>query len=67
MLKYLTRYLRGGPISDRRLLSHEDGHVTFLARLGKKTGGDARDLEPVRLSGSEFVRRWSLHILPTAT
>ena len=62
-MKYLARYLTGGPISDRRLMSHESGHVTFVARAGRKTGGDNKT-EPIRLTGVEFVRRWSLHILP---
>ena len=61
--KYLARYLTGGPISDRRIVSHENGFVTFLARVGKKTGG-SDEVEPIRLSGAEFVRRWCLHILP---
>jgi hypothetical protein len=64
VLKYLARYLTGGPISDRRLISHEHGQVTFRARTGTKTGGDPADCEPVTLPGPEFVRRWSLHILP---
>jgi hypothetical protein len=63
MAKYLARYLTGGPISDRRIVSHENGFVTFLARVGKTTGGDD-EVEPVTLRGTEFVRRWSLHILP---
>ena len=63
VVKYLARYLTGGPISDRRLISHENGEVTFLARTGKTTGGDD-ETEPVTLPGVEFVRRWSLHILP---
>jgi putative transposase/transposase-like zinc-binding protein len=64
VLKYLARYLTGGPISDRRLISQENGTVTFRARTGRKTGGDPRDFEPLTLPGPEFVRRWSLHILP---
>jgi len=64
VVKYLARYLTGGPISDRRLISHEQGQVTFRARTGRTTGGDPTDFEPVTLPGSEFVRRWSLHILP---
>ena len=64
VVKYLARYLTGGPISDRRLISHEKGAVTFRARTGRKTGGDPTDFEPVTLPGPEFVRRWSLHILP---
>ena len=50
-------------ISDRRIVSHENGFVTFLARVGKTTGGDD-EVEPIRLRGAEFVRRWCLHILP---
>ena len=62
VLKYLARYLTGGPISDGRLLSHENGHVTFWARSkNKKAGNRSRR---VRLSGIEFTRRWALHILP---
>ena len=57
-LKYLARYLNGGPISDGRLISHEDGDVTFWARNRR---GKSR---PFKLSGTEFVRRWSLHISP---
>ena len=53
----------GGPLSDRRSMSHENGEVTFFARIGKKTGGDDETV-PIALSGVEFVRRWSLHILP---
>ena len=64
IVKYLARYLTGGPISDRRLVSHENRHVTFSARRGTTTGGDHQDVIPVRLPGEEFVRRWSLHILP---
>ncbi len=60
LLKYLARYVTGGPISDGRLVSHENGQVTFWARDKSKTGNRV----PVRLSGVEFVRRWSMHILP---
>ena len=63
VVKYLARYLTGGPISDRRLISHEHGEVTFRARTGKTSGGDDQT-EAITLSGTEFVRRWSLHILP---
>lgn len=63
MAKYLARYLTGGPISDRRIVSHEDGFVTFLARVGTKIGG-SDEVEPIKLRGEEFVRRWCLHILP---
>jgi hypothetical protein len=61
LLKYLARYVTGGPISDGRLISCENGQVTFWARDKSKTGNRVT----VRLSGAEFVRRWSLHILPS--
>jgi hypothetical protein len=64
VLKYLARYLTGGPISDRRLISAAEGEVTFWARTGLKAGGDRDDRQPLTVSGEEFVRRWSLHILP---
>ena len=31
MLKYLTRYLTGGPISDRRIVGEKDGRVYCMA------------------------------------
>jgi hypothetical protein len=63
VLKYLARYMTGGPISDRRLLRHEHGHVTFSARKGTQAGG-SDEIEDVRIPGAEFVRRWAMHILP---
>ena len=63
VLKYLARYMTGGPISDRRIVAHENGQVTFTARKGTQAGG-SDETEEVTLSGVEFVRRWSLHILP---
>jgi hypothetical protein len=60
LMKYLARYMTGGPISDSRIVSDEQGMVTFLARSKQKGAGQ----EQVELPGAEFVRRWSLHILP---
>lgn len=65
VLKYLARYLTGGPISDGRLLSHSANEVTFRARSHEKpTDGSRPASLPVTLAGVEFARRWSLHILP---
>ena len=50
VLKYLARYLTGGPISDRRLIDHQDGKVTFWARGHDKKAGNQR--EPCTLTGS---------------
>ncbi len=63
VLKYLARYLTGGPISDSRIIAADDNEVTFLARAGTTSGGDSRQV-PITLSRTEFTRRWSLHILP---
>ena len=62
VLKYLARYLTGGPISDARLIGHENDHVTFSARSGT-TPGSSAERQPVTLSGTEFVRCWCMHIL----
>jgi hypothetical protein len=64
VLKYLARYLTGGPISDARIIAADEREVTFWAREGKTTGGDGRRV-PVTLPLEEFTRRWSLHILPS--
>jgi hypothetical protein len=62
VLKYLARYLTGGPISDHRLISHQDDRVSFWARGHNKQSGNQR--EPYTLPGVEFTRRWAMHILP---
>lgn len=65
VLKYLARYMAGGPISDRRLISHDGKDVLFWARSKKKQSEGTRPQSvPVKLSAVEFTRRWALHILP---
>lgn len=64
VLKYLARYLTGGPIADSRIVSTGDGDVTFVARAGEVSGGQRKQM-PFTLSQIEFTRRWSLHILPS--
>lgn len=59
-LKYLARYMSGGPISNGRLISHEGGKIEFWAR------GKNKKSRPFKLDGQQFVQRWSLHILPSA-
>ena len=39
VVKYLARYLTGGPISDYRLVDYDGQHVTFTARTGTTRGG----------------------------
>ena len=63
MVRYLTRYLTGGPISDSRIVAADEQTVTFMAREGKQTGGQ-REQVPVTIETMEFVRRWCEHIQP---
>ncbi len=62
-VKYLARYLTGGPISDARIIAADEHEVTFWAREGQTIGGDRKQV-PITLSTLEFTRRWCLHILP---
>ncbi|MBS0201655.1 MAG: transposase [Planctomycetes bacterium] len=54
------------PIAEQggQLDPQSQGQVTFWARTGVTAGGDRDDRQPVTLPGREFVRLWSLHILP---
>jgi hypothetical protein len=61
VVDYLTRYLTGGPISEHRITAADEKNVTFMAREGKETGGNRRQV-PYTLPSEEFVRRWCLHI-----
>ena len=63
VVRYLSRYLTGGPISDSRIVAADAEEVTFLAREGKLTGGERRQV-PVTLATTEFIRRWCNHIQP---
>ena len=51
--KYLARYVGGTAISNARILQVSDTHVSFKTREGPRT-----------LKGTEFVRRFAMHILP---
>src|SRR5215472_6859025 len=61
VLKYLARYTHRVAISNQRLVSLEDGRVTFRWK------NYARASEPatMTLSAEEFIRRFLLHVLPS--
>jgi hypothetical protein len=61
VLKYLARYVSGVAISDRRLVSHDNGCVRFGWK-NYAAGGTPETTPPLR--GVEFVRRYMLHVLP---
>ena len=59
-LKYLARYTHRVAISDRRLLSSDDGTVRFSYK-DYAQGGQQREMT---LDALEFLRRFLLHVLP---
>ena len=63
VVKYLARYLTGGPISDHRIVAADHREVRFLAREGVRAGGERKQV-PITLSIKDFIQRWSLHIQP---
>jgi hypothetical protein len=61
VLTDLARYLRGGPLANRRLIACEQGTVTFRYRVN----GEASDRQPrgrMTLPMEEFIRRYLLHV-----
>jgi len=60
VVKYLGQYTHRVAITNQRILSISGGKVTFIA----KDYRDSAAQKPVTLDGIEFLRRFSLHILP---
>ena len=60
VLEYLSRYTHRTAISNERIRTVSEREVAFTVR-GDSQGGKRL----VRLQGTEFVRRFMLHILPT--
>jgi hypothetical protein len=60
VIEYLGRYTHKIAISNHRIKSIENGKVTFSVK-DYKQGGKKKDLS---LGANEFIRRFSLHILP---
>ena len=59
VLEYLGRYTHRVAINNHRIQNIADGKVTFTAKNRKKD-----KTYPVTLKAGEFLRRFSLHILP---
>jgi len=59
VLKYLARYTHKVAISNRRIVSLTDTHVSFRYRDRKR-----ETTRTMTLAGTEFLRRFLLHILP---
>jgi hypothetical protein len=60
VLAYLGRYTHKTAISNSRLLSMEEGTVTFALKNYRKDGKRER----MKLPAAEFLRRFLLHVLP---
>jgi hypothetical protein len=60
VIRYLGQYTHRIAISNQRILSTTDTHVTFVA----KDYRDRAQKKPVTLTGEEFLRRFTLHIMP---
>jgi len=60
VLAYLGRYTHRVAISNHRLLSLKDGHVTFKCRDYRH----ANQQSLMTLKADEFIRRFLLHVLP---
>jgi len=60
VLKYLARYTHRVAISNQRLISLEDGRVTFRWKNYARAGEPAT----MTLKAEEFIRRFLLHVLP---
>jgi len=61
VLKYLGRYTHRTAISNERIRAINEREVAFTVRADDKGGSQRLH----RLDGTEFVRRFLLHVLPT--
>lgn len=60
VVKYLGQYTHRVAITNQRILNIAEGKVTFIA----KDYRDRANKKPVTLDGIEFLRRFTMHILP---
>jgi hypothetical protein len=60
VLKYLARYTHRVAISNQRLITLDDGRVTFRW----KNYAHANEPATMTLKAEEFIRRFLLHVLP---
>ena len=61
VLIYLARYVRGGPLSNQRLVSSAHGEVTFRYRVNGEAS-DRRSRGLMTLPIAEFIGRYLLHV-----
>jgi Putative transposase/Transposase zinc-binding domain len=64
VLIYLARYLRGGPLSNRRLRACDGQQVVFAYEERAKGPGGQAKARTMRLPLEPFLGRWLLHVPP---
>jgi Putative transposase/Transposase zinc-binding domain len=65
VLIYLARYLRGGPIANRRLLACDGERVVFGYEERAKGPGGHAQRRTMSLPLEQFIGRWRLHVPPS--
>jgi hypothetical protein len=64
VLVYLARYLRGGPLSNRRLRACDGQQVVFAYEERAKGAGGQAQQRTMGLPLEQFIGRWLLHVPP---
>lgn len=65
VVSYLGRYTHKVAISNHRLISNENGKVSFRWKdYRKNKNGDGNTSSVMELDAHEFIRRFLLHVLP---
>jgi Putative transposase/Transposase zinc-binding domain len=68
VLTYLARYVRGGPMANTRLVSCDNGTVTFRYRVNGASSGSGRtSWGLMTLPLPQFLQRYLLHVPPPRT
>jgi hypothetical protein len=60
VIRYLGQYTHRVAISNKRILNISSTHVTFIA----KDYRDKAQKKPVTMEGTEFLRRFCMHVFP---
>jgi hypothetical protein len=62
VVKYLARYVRGGPIKDSRFVAFDGHHVTFRYADHRQVDARGRPCQQeLTLTVPDFLHRWSVH------
>lgn len=61
VIKYLGNYTHRSAISNKRIIAMDEETVTYMAKDYKK---ECAKYEPMTIAGTEFIRRFLMHVLP---